>query len=146
MTWSLEYDMLIGIKIKAFLLCFLLTWSKMLVVFFPVPADFVYSAQPSAHCCSSAIFFCRLVQKVMPLMKKFGYSSRSSESCYLTKIQNIYFRLRYILMSAPSQHFFETADIWPVGNAVPDPHPTHILQTICRRLACMYIFGWTIRK
>ena len=42
--WSVEYDMLIGIKIKAFLLCFLLTWSNMLMIFLTVPADFVYSA------------------------------------------------------------------------------------------------------
>jgi hypothetical protein len=38
----------------------------MLVVFFPVPADFVYMycTQPPAQCCQlSTIFFCRPIQK-----------------------------------------------------------------------------------
>ncbi len=65
--------MLIGIKINAFLLFFLLTWSKMLVVFFPVPADFVYMycTQPPARCCQlSTIFFCRPIQKKARAIQK----------------------------------------------------------------------------
>ncbi len=65
--------MLIGNKINAFLLCFLLTWSKMLVVFFPATAVFVYMycTQPPAQCCQlSTIFFCRPIQKKARAIQK----------------------------------------------------------------------------
>jgi hypothetical protein len=45
----------------------------MQVVFFPVPADFVYMycTQPPAQCCSlSTIFFCRPIQKKARAIQK----------------------------------------------------------------------------
>jgi hypothetical protein len=77
---SADYDLLIGIEMNAFLLCFLLTWSNMLMVFLPVPADFVYSAPTPLLPLSVQYFSAGFVQKIMSLENEFDYSHRTSKA------------------------------------------------------------------